>query len=112
MYIHWHRLARNIGANQNILSGEKWAITDESTGASQLLQGHMPGLPPKSTPTCTYIELLICPQPTCCGVLFPSSLAIFAHRRDSNLSDGCLSSSASNCFCSSADHGRLNVPPE
>ena len=49
MYIcmHWRRLGKNIGrANQNIGGGQKVVKSDKCMGDSQLLGGHVPGLPP------------------------------------------------------------------
>ena len=46
---HWRRLVKNIRwANQNI--GGKVVKSDKCMGDSQLLGGHMTGLPPQSTP--------------------------------------------------------------
>ena len=46
---HWRRLVKNSGwANQN-LGGQKVVKRDKCMGISHLL-GHVPGLPPESTP--------------------------------------------------------------
>src|SRR6218665_269907 len=48
IYIHWHRLVKNIGwANQNI-GGAEVIKSDKCMGVSQLLEGTCPGCPPKS----------------------------------------------------------------
>ena len=47
---HWLRLVKNIGwANQNI-GGQKVVKSDKCMGILNYWKGHMPGLPPKSTP--------------------------------------------------------------
>jgi len=56
--LHWHRLVKNIGWASQTIGGQKVVKSNKCMGVSQLLRGHVPGLPPqKSTP------MLLCQVP-------------------------------------------------